>query len=136
MQQAINEMVGRPYGILDRLRMKGIGSQKLQIRSASPEIEERVCQKFNLKHCNVELRRSGLIVWFGSFARTFAWAIPYPDLQIVKNGTQLTIYGGGHFMNVADAHGGRFDETFFQKLVDYKAEQVLTTFEQRGPRKA
>ncbi|MDX1407390.1 MAG: hypothetical protein R3330_04635 [Saprospiraceae bacterium] len=136
IQQEIDERAGKPFGFLQRLRMKGIGSPRMHIRSASPEIQERLCQKFNLKHCNLELRRRAVIVWFGSFARTFAWVIPYPELSMVKNGVQLTIYGGGHFMNVADAHGGQIDHEFFGKLLEFKAEQLLTSFEARGRKQA
>lgn len=131
---AIAEVCGEPYGFFEKMRMGGIGSQKFIVRSASPEIEEQVCQQFNLKHCNIELRKKGIVVRFGSFNRNFAWTIPYHHLNLVKNHAQLTIYSSSMFINVADAHGGQIDRTFLHKLLELKAEQVLRRYEDNGHR--
>ena len=133
VRAAITEVTGRPFNLFERIRLKGIGSQKLLVRSSSPEIEERVCRKFNLKHCNIELRRKGIIIRFGSFSQTFAWTIPYRELSVVRNCGQLTIYSkDGHFMSVTDAHGGKIDATFLNKMMQFKAEQDLRSYEEKG----
>ena len=130
IETAITDLAGERFNLIQRWRIKGTGSQKFFVRSSSPEIDEKVCRKYQLKHCNIELRKQGVVLHFGSFARTFVWAIPYRQLDLEKNCSQITIYSGAHFMTIADAYGGAIDNQFLSKLHYLKAEQVLQSFEE------
>ena len=129
----IEKHVGKPFGLLERFRMKGIGSQKFLIESSSDEIDTMVCRKHNLRHCNIELRNQGLIVRFRSMGNSFAWVIPYWQLNLYQNSGQLSIYGSGHHMKVVDAYGGQIDRAFLKKILELRAEILLQSYEQSGP---
>ena len=52
----INNYVGKPYTILKRLKIGGIGSSKLIINSADSIIENLLNLDNNLNCCNIEIR--------------------------------------------------------------------------------
>ncbi|MDC3051527.1 hypothetical protein OA331_04295, partial [Bacteroidota bacterium] len=52
----LSEILGRPFSLIERIRLKGIGSGKLIIIDASEEIVELLRLDNNINYCNIELR--------------------------------------------------------------------------------
>ena len=80
----INNYVGKPYTILKRLKIGGIGSSKLIINSADSIIENLLNLDNNLNYCNVEIRPKGIIIHFKSLLETYGLIIPFYKLKIFK----------------------------------------------------
>ena len=56
-EKEINNFVGKPFSLLERLKQKGIGSGKFIIIKASKEIENLLILDHNINQCNIERDR-------------------------------------------------------------------------------
>ena len=83
------ELVGRPFSFIDRLKLGGIGSNKLVISDASKEIVELLRLDNNVNYCNIEIRKNGLIIRFRSLLETYGLIIPYYKLIIYKGESNI-----------------------------------------------
>ena len=83
-EKEINNFVGKPFSLIKRLKMKGIGSGKLLIVNASKEIENLLILDHNINQCNIERRPKGIIIYFRVLLETYALIIPYYKLVIFK----------------------------------------------------
>ena len=61
-KKEIDEFVGKPFDLLERIKQKGIGSRKLLITKASKEIENLLILDNNLNQCNIERRQKGIML--------------------------------------------------------------------------
>ena len=84
------ELVGRPFSLIERFKLSGIGSKKLVITDASKEIVELLKLDNNINYCNIEIRKNGIIIRFRSLLETYGLIIPYYKLVIYKG--ESTIY--------------------------------------------
>ena len=83
------EIVGRAFSLIERIRLKGIGSGKLIIIDASEEIIELLKLDNNINYCNIELRTNGIIIRFRSLLETYGLIIPYYKLVIYKGESNI-----------------------------------------------
>ena len=64
IKDEINTAVGFPFSFFERIKMNGIGSKNLRIKSCSEEIKSILNLDNNDNKCNIEIRRQGIIVFF------------------------------------------------------------------------
>ena len=64
------KLVGRPLSFIERLKLRGIGSNKLVITDASPEIIDLLKLDNNVNYCNIEIRKNGVVIRFRSLLET------------------------------------------------------------------
>ena len=117
----IAQLVGKPYSVLDRLKMGGVGSPRMIINMASEDIAELFGDSPGFKFCNIELRNNGIIVGFQSNMRIFAWAIPYYKLTIYHNKGLISIYSGESHLKIKPFFNKDIDLKFVAKLLELKA---------------
>jgi len=124
----ISEEVGKPFTLMERVKLRGTGSPKLQITSTSIDIHNLLILDNNANVCNVELRPRGILVMFRSLLETYALVIPYYKLHLYKGkAEEYSIYRDHHFIKVkADKPG---IHKFFQKIIDYKHDNAFTKIE-------
>ncbi len=124
----IEEQVGKPFPLKERLAMGGIGSPKLIITATSIEIGNLLILDNNRDTCNVEMRPQGIIVRFRSLLETFALVIPYYKLTLYKGEASVySIYRDNHFIKVAS--DTKAVQKFFKKILGYKADNAPTSVE-------
>lgn len=123
IDRKIDSLVGKPFTLKQRWTMKGIGSPKLYITSASLQIRNLLLLDNNLDSCNIELRPDGIILRFRSLLETYALVIPYYKLTLYKGDLGIySVYMDHHFVQVrADT---KAIQRFFVKLLGYKADQM------------
>ena len=128
IKKQIEETVGKPFTIKERLKLGGIGSPKLEITQASVEIRNLLILDNNADCCNIELRPNGIILGFRSLLESFALVIPYYKLTIYKGDLGVySVYKDHHFVKVkADT---KAVQKFFRKLLYYKADNAPTSIE-------
>lgn len=128
ISEKINAEVGKPFTLMQRVKLKGSGSPKLQITSTSIDIHNLLILDNNANICNVEMRNSGIIVMFRSLLETYALVIPYYKLNLYKGkAEEYSIYKDHHFIKVkADTPG---IHKFFKKIIDYKNDNAPTQIE-------
>ena len=116
----INDYVGKPYTILKRLKIGGIGSSKLIINSADSIIENLLNLDNNLNYCNVEIRPKGIIIHFKSLLETYGLIVPFYKLKIFKGkANEYSIYIDNFFIKVNASEKNEHD--FFKKILRLRA---------------
>ena len=83
-REAIDTSVGKPYPLLQRIKLGGVGSPKLFVTSSSKEIDALFLLDHNENSCNIELRPKGIILRFRSLLETYALVVPYYKLTLFK----------------------------------------------------
>ena len=113
------EIVGRAFSLIERIRLKGIGSGKLIIIDASEEIIELLKLDNNINYCNIELRTNGIIIRFGSLLETYGLIIPYYKLVIYKGESNIySFYKDNYYIKfMAD---NKKSSLFVKKIVMLK----------------
>lgn len=116
----INDYVGKPYTILKRLKIGGIGSSKLIINSADSIIENLLKLDNNLNYCNIEIRPKGIIIHFKSLLETYGLIVPFYKLKIFKGkANEYSIYIDNFFIKVNASEKNEHD--FFKKILRLRA---------------
>ena len=113
------EIVGRAFSLIERIRLKGIGSGKLIIIDASEEIIELLKLDNNINYCNIELRTNGIIIRFRSLLETYGLIIPYYKLVIYKGESNIySFYKDNYYIKfMAD---NKKTSLFVKKIVGLK----------------
>lgn len=116
----INNYVGKPYTILQRLKIGGIGSSKLIVNSADSIIENLLNLDNNLNYCNIEIRPKGIIIHFKSLLETYGLIVPFYKLKIFKGkANEYSIYIDNFFIKVNASEKNEHD--FFKKILRLRA---------------
>ena len=84
INQEIDTLVGAPFGFFERIKMGGVGSPQMRIRTASKEILFLLNKNKNRNVANIELRPQGIIVRFHSRLENYSLVIPYFKLSLFK----------------------------------------------------
>ena len=113
--------VGRPLSFMERLRLGGIGSNKLVITDASKEIIELLKLDNNINYCNIEIRKKGLIIRFRSLLETYGLIIPYYKLVIFKGESKIySFYKDKHYIKFLVEN--KSTTSFLKKITKLKTE--------------
>jgi hypothetical protein len=118
---AVNELVGKPFGLIDNIKLNGIGSPRLDIEKASEEIAELLSYDNNRNFCNIELRPKGIIIRFRSLLETFGLVIPYYKLVVFKPGNTMTFHIDHQFITVSTPPKNKGILVFMEKITLQKA---------------
>lgn len=125
---AIEEEVGKPFGLKDRWAMGGIGSGKLFITETSIDIHNLLVLDQNINQCNIELRPKGIIVHFRSLLETYGLVIPYYKLKIYKGkAEEYSIYKDHSTIKVAAKN--KSIHAFFRKISNQKNKNTPPTID-------
>jgi len=128
IRRKIDAEVGKPFPLMERIKMKGVGSPKLFITTTSLEIHNLLILDNNRNVCNIEMRPQGIIVGFRSRLESFALIIPYYKLNIYKGkAEEYSIYRDHYFIKVSATD--KSTHRFFQKVINYKIDNAPTQIE-------
>lgn len=117
--QLINDLVGKPYSLLEVFKMRGIGSKRMIIEDASPNFKPYLNAVSDTNYANLELRPNGILVRINKGLRNFTWVVPYYHLVIYKtNGS--SIHAQGKFIHFRNDVTFKENKNFFDKLLDQK----------------
>ena len=124
----IEEAVGKPFTLKERLALNGIGSPKLFIVDSSIEIKNLLLLDNNTNTCNIELRPKGIIIRFRSLLETFGLIIPYYKFTLYKTDLGIyTIYRDLYFIKIKS--DTKAIQKFFTKLLGHRADNAPTNIE-------
>jgi hypothetical protein len=119
--ELINDLVGKPFGLMQSIKMKGIGSKRMMIEDASPNMQQYLNLVADVNYANLELRPLGLLIRINKGLKTFTWVIPYYQLVIYKtNGS--SIHAQGRFIHFRNNNTFKENKAFFDKLLDEKVK--------------
>jgi hypothetical protein len=119
-RESIDTLVGKPFTLMNRLKLGGVGSPKLHVVSSSKEIDSLFVLDHNDNTCNIELRPNGIILRFRSLLETYGLIIPYYKLTIFKGTAEAyNIHMEHHKVGIAAKSKNVRD--FFKKIQQQKA---------------
>ena len=116
-----NLQLGKPFALLERVKMKGIGSKRFIIADVSEKLSSKEKQFSELSYGNIELRPKGIILHFNSRLSRFSWCIPYYKL-VVYNASVFSIHAEGSFIKFRKDKNYIANKKFINKMIDYKNE--------------
>lgn len=127
LEAEINDLVGKAFGLIDNIKLQGVGSPRLDIVSCSEEIGELLSYDHNRNFCNIELRPKGIIIRFRSLLETFGLIIPYYKLVLFKPGNQISFHMDHHVISVEALPTNKSVHVFMEKLMQLKIESAPTS---------
>lgn len=120
-KQIITDLVGGPFSLVQKLKMKGIGSKRMIVDEVSPNMQSMMNTVSDINYANIELRPKGILVMINQGLKNFTWIIPYYQLVIYKvNGSSL--HAQGRFIHFRNSVTFRENKKFFDKLLDEKVK--------------
>ena len=120
-KQIIADLVGNSFSLVQKLKMKGIGSKRMIIDEVSPNMQRMMNKVADINYANIELRPKGILVMINQGLNNFTWIIPYYQLVIYKvNGSSL--HAQGRFIHFRNSKTFRENKKFFDKLLDEKVK--------------
>ena len=122
-EKEINAEMGKPFGLIEKLKLGGIGSRRMIIENFSEDIKKLALKVSGIQYANIELRPNGIIVHINQGIYTHAWTIPYFRLSVF-NGDFFTIHGGGTHIQFNKEKSWKENKEFLQKIVKLKSEFV------------
>ena len=122
-EKEINAEMGKPFGLIEKLKLGGIGSRRMIIENFSEDIKNLTLKVSGIQYANIELRPNGIIVHINQGIYTHAWTIPYFRLSVF-NGDFFTIHGGGSHIQFNKEKSWKENKKFLQKIVKLKSEFV------------
>jgi len=121
-KREMEKLVGPSFSFLERLKRRGIGSEKLRIVEASASIVQYISRTQDANYCNLEIREKGLVVGFHDVMKIYAWCIPYYQLNIYVNAGKLSIYGPQGHIKAIPAFNGKINRKFLMKILAEKGK--------------
>jgi len=113
------ELLGKPFSLLEKIKLKGIGSSRLMITELSDKLKPNQKQFSELDYGNIELRPKGILVHFTNRLERFSWCIPYYKL-VVYNSSVFSIHANGNFIKFKKNKNYLENKKFINKMIDYK----------------
>lgn len=120
-KQIIADLIGRPFSLVQKLKLGGIGSKRMIIDDVSPNMKSMMNSVSDINYANIELRPKGILVMINKGLKNFTWIIPYYQLVLYKtNGS--SIHAQGQFIHFRNSKTFRENKKFFDKLLDEKVK--------------
>lgn len=123
IKKTIADLVGKPFGILENLRLKGIGSPRVVILKASQEISSILNKNNSIKYANIELRPNGILIGFQSQLEVYALVIPFYKLVVFRPGNWITFHIDQHFISIDASKNSKKIRDFMTKIEDQRLKQ-------------
>jgi len=124
-KQIIDDLVGAPFSLVQKLKMKGVGSKRMIVDEVSPNMQTMMNEVSDINYANIELRPKGILIMITKGHKNFTWIIPYYQLVIYKtNGS--SIHAQGNFVHFRNNVTFKENKKFFDKLMDEKVKYDMT----------
>lgn len=118
-KQIINDLIGKSFSFIEAIKMGGVGSKRMIIEEASPNMKQYLNQVSDINYANIEMRTDGIVVYINKGLKNFTWIIPYYQLVIYKtNGT--SIHAQGKYIHFKNNMTFKENKSFFYKLLNAK----------------
>ena len=119
IKSEINDVLGNPFTIFERIKLRGVGSPKYIISQTDSIITNLLNLDNNTNQCNIELRPKGIIVSFRSLLETYALIIPFYKLKLFKGQSNVySIYIDKYFIKILAKNKNEHD--FIKKINKFK----------------
>lgn len=115
----INDLVGEPFSLIKRIKMKGVGSHRMIIDNFSVGFEDYFTQNMSLRYCNFELRPIGIMVHFSYQHGRYSWVIPYYRLSIFHSDS-FSVHAQGEFLRIRKDNNLKINSKIIKRILTLK----------------
>jgi len=123
-KRIINDLIGKPYNLIESFKLKGIGSKRMIIEDVSPNLNQYLNSTSAINYANIEIRSAGIIIYINKGLKNYSWIIPFYHLVIYKtNG--LSIHAQGNYIHFKNNITFKENKSFFNKLLNEKVKHDL-----------
>ena len=120
IKSEINDLLGKPFTIFERIKLGGVGSPKYFILKTDIKITNLLNLDNNTNQCNIELRPKGIIISFRSLLETYGLVVPYYKLKLFKGQSNVySIYIDEFFIKILA--NKKNEHEFIKKLNKFKS---------------
>ena len=116
---ALKEHLGKPYSLLKKIKLNGVGSHRMMIAELSPKLKPSKIQFSEIDYGNIELRPKGILVHFTKRLDRYSWIIPYHKL-VIYNSDFFSIHADGSFIRFRKNRQYLENKKFIAKMQDLK----------------
>jgi hypothetical protein len=121
IDKEINNLIGKEFNFLEKIKRGGTGSHQLIIKKSDNYIYEILSKSYELNKCNIEIREKGIIIYFRSRQSTYGLAIPYYKLVTFKvDNNHYTLTYEKYFLKIRVEYNS--DHKFLKKVLVEKAK--------------
>ena len=116
--------MGKPYPLLKKLKIGGIGSGRFIVENFSQGLSSIKMRVSGIQYANIELRPMGIIVHVNKGLYNYAWTVTYYHLAIY-NGEYFSIHSNGEYIQFNREKAHKQNKKFINKLTQLKAQFPL-----------
>lgn len=116
----INALVGKPYSLLEIIKIGAIGSSRMEIIEFSKLFVKIMAWDKQAVFANIGMRPNGIVVVINVRLSNYSWVIPYNYLSIFKTDI-LTIHGQGQYLKFKIQ--SEQNAKLIQKILDEKVKK-------------
>ena len=122
--QEINELVGKPFSIVERLKRGRIGSHRMIIESHSEHFDFIAIKNHDTIYCNIELRPNGIIIHLNKRNTRYSWVIPFYKLVLFRSKT-FSIHADGTFLKIRNDRYLGMNQKFIRLILEAKVNSMV-----------
>jgi hypothetical protein len=120
-KQIIKDLIGKSFSFVESLKMGGVGSKRMIIEEASPNMQQYLNLVSDINYANIEMRSDGILIYINKGLKNYTWIIPYYQMVIYKtNGA--SIHAQGKFIHFKNNKTFKENKLFFKKLLAAKVK--------------
>lgn len=120
-KQIINDLIGKSFSFVESLKMGGVGSKRMIIEEASPNMQQYLNLVSDINYANIEMRSDGILIYINKGLKNYTWIIPYYQMVMYKtNGA--SIHAQGKYIHFKNNKTFKENKSFFKKLLDAKVK--------------
>lgn len=99
VKQQINQLVGKPFNLIEIFKRGAIGSSRMEVVGYSKLFNDIMAWNKQAIYANLSMRPNGLLVIINVRLSNYSWVIPYHYLSIFKT-KLLVIHSQGEFLKL------------------------------------
>lgn len=119
--ETINNLVGKPFGLIRSFKIGGIGSGRMIVDQVSENMTHVLNFTAKINYANIELRPSGILIHITKGHQLYTWIIPFYQLVIFKS-DGLSIYANGAFIKFQNSIHLKENKHFLDKMLKMKSD--------------
>ena len=116
-------LVGKKFSLLERMKLKGIGSSRMIIKEISSKLNLGTLKYSETDYGNIEIRPKGVIIHYTRKLERFSWVVPYYQL-VIYNTQFFSIHANGNYIQFLKNNNYFANKKFINKIVQLKNDSL------------
>lgn len=116
-------LVGKKFSLLERMKLKGIGSSRMIIKEISSKLNLGTLKYSETDYGNIEIRPKGVIIHYTRKLERFSWVVPYYQL-VIYNTQFFSIHANGNYIQFLKNNNYIANKKFINKIVQLKNDSL------------